>query len=72
MDYLEGITLDRRLVVLVESKDYASLWERYYFINAWDSSPNDKRGYLQFGVNTIILALTQEGSIAQRLMAVQQ
>ena len=72
VDYLEGITLDRRLVVLVESKDYASLWERYYFINAWDSSPNDKRGYLQFGVNTIILALTQEGSIAQRLMAVQQ
>jgi hypothetical protein len=71
-DYLEGIHVDGRLAVLIESKNYVSLWQRHYFQDAWNPSPDDKRGYLQFGVNTIVLALTQEGSIAQRLMAVQQ
>ncbi len=71
-DYLEGIHVDGRLAVLIESKNYVSLWQRHYFQDAWNPNPDDKRGYLQFGVNTIVLALTQEGSIAQRLMAVQQ
>ena len=73
IDYLEGIHLDGRMVAILEAKDYATFWVRYFYWNAWNTGhDHDHRQYLQFGVNTIILALTQEGSIAHRLMASQK
>ena len=61
------------MVALLEAKNYAGFWTRYFYWNAWNTGhDHDHRQYLQFGVNTIVLALTQEGSIAQRLMASQK
>jgi len=56
--YLEGITLSDRLVAIYSNKGYAVKWA--------DISNNEPQ--LRIGVNMVVFALTQEGSIAQQKM----
>jgi hypothetical protein len=56
--YLEGVWLDDRLVAVYSDKGYGAKWK--------DTSNNEPQ--LRMGVNMVIFALTQEGSIAQQKM----
>src|SRR3989339_2222841 len=56
--YLEGITLDTRLVAIYSDKGYAKKW----------AANSNNEPQLKIGVNTVVFALTQEGSIAQQKM----
>jgi len=67
-DPLEGILIGDRLLVIM---DYRSMM--YW----WDAGPQREHGMdgtrpMQFGVNVIVFALTQEGSITHRLMESMQ
>ena len=68
IDYVEGIELEGRLLALISGKQYSYGWALMGpgglgEWREWDPTPS-----LRFGANTIILALTQEGSITHRLM----
>ena len=70
--YLLGITLEDRLVGLVSNKGYANSWGDWGRV-VWGSNDylyEDPARQLQFGVNLIIFALTQEGSITRQVMNV--
>jgi len=69
VDYLEGLAVKGRLVALLSSKTYVAVWT-FWGTSTLPSSEGgmDAKRQLQFGVNTIIFALTQEGSITHRLM----
>ena len=54
--HLEGIYLDGRLVSIYSDKGYGLIWE--------DEFRNEPQ--LKMGVNLVVYALTQEGSIAQQ------
>jgi len=56
--YLEGITIDDRLVAIYSDKGYGLKWA--------DTVRNEPQ--LKMGVNMVVFALTQEGSIAQQKM----
>jgi len=56
--YLEGITIDDRLVAIYSDKGYAEKWE----------ADTNNEPQLKMGVNMVVFALTQEGSIAQQKM----
>jgi len=56
--YLEGITLNDRLVAIYSDKGYAQKW----------ASTSNNEPQLRIGVNMVVFALTQEGSIAQQKM----
>jgi len=56
--YLEGITIEDRLVAIYSDKGYAKKWQ--------DDTNNEPQ--LKMGVNMAVFALTQEGSIAQQKM----
>lgn len=56
--YLEGIWIKNRLVAIYSDKGYSVSWERDY-----DNIPQ-----LKMGVNIIVFALTQTGSMAEKLM----
>ncbi|HDY87595.1 MAG TPA: DUF4159 domain-containing protein [bacterium] len=56
--FLEGITIDDRLVAIYSDKGYGIKWA--------DTSNNEPQ--LKIGVNMVVFALTQEGSIAQQKM----
>ena len=56
--YLEGIWIDDRLVAIYSDKGYADKWA--------DTSNNEPQ--LKIGVNMVVYALTQAGSIAQQKM----
>ena len=60
--YLEGVHIDGRLSVLLSGKFYVETWKRPY------ANQPDWARAKQFTVNTIVFALTQEGSITHRLM----
>jgi hypothetical protein len=71
LDHLDGLIIERRLLAILTKKGYYSPWAN------WGTTPFGGKGsyremdptrQLQFGVNTIIFALTQEGSITHRLM----
>jgi hypothetical protein len=64
--YLEGVEVARRLAVLLSDKNYAHPWADWGVLPSYKSLDNTRQ--LQFGVNSIIFALTQEGSITHRLM----
>ena len=69
--FLEGIELNGRLVALFSRKHYTGAWtfygpDNYVGYAAWMSL--DPTRSFQFGVNTIIFALTQEGSITYQVM----
>jgi hypothetical protein len=59
---MEGIFIDGRMVGLMSNKDYTEHW----LGTAADMQDNARQ--MQFTVNTIIFALTQEGSITTQLM----
>ena len=54
--HLEGIYLDGRLVAVYSDKGYALVWEAEF----------GNKPQLKMGVNLVVYALTQEGSIAQQ------
>jgi hypothetical protein len=56
--YLEGISIDNRLCAIYSDKGYADKWE--------DETNNEPQ--LKMGVNMVVFALTQEGSISQQKM----
>lgn len=56
--YLEGIWIDNRLVAIYSDKGYAHNWK--------DLTDNEPQ--LKMGVNMVVFALTQRGSIAQQKM----
>ncbi len=65
--YLEGIHFDGRLVCIMSNKDYEDMWATPD-INEWWGKPDITRQF-QFGVNLVIFALIQEGSITQQVMS---
>ncbi len=68
-DYIEGITLDGRLVAIYETKQYIRGWQRW-FINLYSRGTNRNDIDIQkLGINIIVFALTQKGSIARRTVA---
>ena len=54
--YLEGVFLGDRLVGVYSDKGYVHMWARNF-----GNEPQ-----LRFGINAVVFALTQEGSIAQQ------
>lgn len=62
-NYLEGIFIDGRLVVVLSSKGYCKAW------GAWPKNPPslggplDNTRQLQFGLNVVVFACTQPGGI---------
>jgi hypothetical protein len=54
--YLEGIYLDGRLVALYSDKAYGKMWQ----------GQSRDQPQLRIGINLVVYALTQEGSIAQQ------
>jgi len=56
--YLEGITINDRLVAIYSNKCYAKKW----------AATSNNEPQLKIGVNMVVFALTQEGSIAQQKM----
>ena len=60
-DYLEGLVVDGRLVAILTDKGYTASW-------TWWTPGLDATRQFQFGVNTIVFALTQEGSITHQVM----
>jgi hypothetical protein len=57
---LEGVTINNRLVVVHTTNDYGCAWNRW--LN------RDYPSALRFGVNLVVFALTQEGSITRQVM----
>jgi hypothetical protein len=66
-DYLIGVEVDSRLAVVLSYQSLAYYWENVGFRNDRKYYTDNAR-YLQFGINTIVFALTQEGSITNRVM----
>ena len=61
---LDGIAIEGRLIAIMSTMDIEGVWNWW-----WQISPDyDNTRALQFLVNMIVFALTQEGSIAQQLM----
>ena len=61
--YLEGVTIDGRLLGICTAKNYTGAWD------VWPNWPGiDNTRQLQLGINFIVFALTQEGSITQQVM----
>ena len=61
--YLEGIELGDRLAVVLSHKGYDRFW-----LHKGTAARLDNTRQLQFGVNTIVFALTQKGSITHRVL----
>ena len=69
---LEGLEVDGRLVALASSMGYYSPWAGWgpdapAHHSIWYQQADPTR-YRQYGVNLIVFALTQEGSITSRVM----
>jgi hypothetical protein len=67
-DHLEGVTLEGRLLAVMSKRGYFQpwfLWGPDFSKKSW---AQDNTRQHQFAVNTIVFALTQEGSITRRLM----
>jgi len=60
-EFVRGITLDGRLVAMIETGDYEQCIR-----TDWNNI--DGTRYEQFLVNSVIFALIQEGSITQQIM----
>jgi hypothetical protein len=61
--YLEGLVVGNRLTAVLSRKAYYHPW-----CGDWEVEDRDATRQFQFGVNLIVFALTQEGSITRRLM----
>ena len=69
--YIEGIEVDGRLAAILSRKKYTHAWTFWgpgNYLSDGGFVTLDPKRPLQFGVNTIIFALTQEGSITHQLM----
>lgn len=71
IDYLEGIGVDGRLAVVINFHGMADAWNNADILFNANTVRNNVRA-LQFGVNTVVFALTQEGSITHRVMETVQ
>jgi hypothetical protein len=60
--WLEGVFMDGRLIAIMSNKAYQDVWGRNPGVRG------DPTRCFQMGVNIIIFALTQEGSISNRVM----
>ena len=67
-DTMDGISIDGRLVGIMSNKDYVEVWGRF---GAWapGGGQDDYTRVDQLAVNIIVFALTQEGSITNRVMS---
>jgi hypothetical protein len=70
---LKAIVLQGRVTAMISEKWYTYAWGAYGIRPStnWTSRAYDKidpTRVLQFGVNIVVFALTQEGSVTQRLM----
>jgi hypothetical protein len=70
ISYTEGLATDGRLVALLNGKGYAAAWTAFGRRGPWTTW--DPSRAFQFAVNTIVFALTQEGSVTHRLMESMQ
>jgi len=68
MDYLEELRLGNRVAAVLSGKWYMSPWGNWGFWPGYTHLDNTRQ--LQFAVNLIVFALTQEGSITHQLMHV--
>ena len=66
-DYLEGVTIDRRMVGILSNKFFLNPWAR---LGMWDTRHMDPTRCLQFGVNLLVFSLTQEGSVTHQVMGI--
>ena len=64
---VNGITLDGRLYAILDRRGYAHTWANLGPGGAF-GSVGDPTLEFQFGVNLVVFALTQEGSITRRIM----
>ena len=69
VQYILGVNVGERMIGIINPKSYGCVWE---WTLLGERSGSGKRGdttrSLQFGVNMVIFALTQEGSITNRVM----
>jgi len=63
--YLEGVHIGERLTAIMSNKEYGACWAG---IGSGNRGCKDTLRQLQFGVNIVIFALTQEGSITYSVM----
>ncbi len=71
-NYVDGVQFDGRLLAIMANKGMWGPWG-YWGPGAASKGRSDTEGFdntrqLQFGINTIIFALTQEGSITKQVM----
>jgi hypothetical protein len=66
-DYLEAVEVEGRVLVIESKKWYCNPWADWWPPDYYGTMRDPKR-QLQFGVNLIVFALTQEGSITNRVM----
>jgi len=69
VDYLVGVEVDGRLAVVISYQNLGNSWENKAYRND-KADYLDNTRHLQFGINTIVFALTQEGSITNRVMEI--
>jgi hypothetical protein len=73
VEYIEGVQMDGRLVAILSGKYYTHAWTFWgpgNYVNYGDWADWNPERPLHFGINTIVFALTQEGSITNRVMDV--
>jgi hypothetical protein len=71
IDYLEGVEVDGRLAIVMNFHSMAHAWNNSDILFNANTVRNNVRS-LQFGVNAVVFALTQEGSITHRVMETVQ
>ena len=67
IDYIVGVEMDGRLVAVFSYQGISAGWNGG---NSGLTGVNEGSRHLQFGINIIVFALTQEGSITNRVMEV--
>ena len=72
VDYIVGVEMDNRLVAIFSYQEILVAWSGVGTSggNSGLTGFNEGTRHLQFGINIIIFALTQEGSITNRVMEV--
>jgi len=71
-DYMEGVFLEGRMVVLYSNKSLNNAWNGDWRINPESlGGPLDDTRQMQFGVNILVFALTQQGGFAQQAQVYQ-
>ena len=79
--YIEGIHLDGRLALVYSQQSYRDFWSKRperslteaseYILAIWDHVPRHRPSSIpaiRLGINVVVYALTQEGSLARRFV----